>query len=384
MPGTFSRQAVAIMIAAAVAIAGRPAHADGPFYTQFEAGAAFGLKSTKTVDGGPGKTKFDDTPIVGLGLGYVVPGDLAGFRLRTELAVDYFSGLPLKSSEIASDGFGNPINLRSQGKIQSVFVSSNAWIDIPTGTPLVPYVGGGLGWAHNRLGQTTQSTPGSNDFYLTGRSHDNLAWTAGAGVSYPVADALSLDIDYRYTRLGSVRTGDRVHFTDAFGDAGSLFNPPNTIHLQVQAVLVGFRWSFGGEEPEPVPAAAPPAPPASPLPPPPMKQAEAQRSYQVFFDFDQSLITKAAAETIAKAAAAAKSGESANITVVGHTDTVGSVKYNQALSERRASAVKEQLVADGVPTGEIATSGVGKSELLVATKDGVREPQNRRAEITIQ
>ncbi|MDB5359162.1 MAG: hypothetical protein JWO51_459, partial [Rhodospirillales bacterium] len=77
-------------------------------------------------------------------------------------------------------------------------------------------------------------------------------------------------------------------------------------------------------------------------------------------------------------------GHMTQINVTGHTDTVGSAKYNQALSERRAAAVKQQLITDGVPSAEIATSGVGKSGLLVPTADGVREPQNRRAEIVLQ
>ena len=70
--------------------------------------------------------------------------------------------------------------------------------------------------------------------------------------------------------------------------------------------------------------------------------------------------------------------------MTGHTDTVGSAAYNQALSERRAASVQRVLVADGVPGGEITTIGVGKTGLLVPTADGVREPQNRRAEIVLQ
>ncbi len=84
---------------------------------------------------------------------------------------------------------------------------------------------------------------------------------------------------------------------------------------------------------------------------------------------------------IQSAADSAKAGNLTRITVTGHTDTVGPAPYNQALSERRAAAVKRQLVADGVTDGDIAASGVGKAGLLVPTADGVREPQNRRVEI---
>jgi iron complex outermembrane receptor protein len=129
-------------------------------------------------------------------------------------------------------------------------------------------------------------------------------------------------------------------------------------------------------------------PPPPPLPAPaaaaPVATPEAARSFQVFFDFDKSDITAAAAKVIQAAADAVKAGHVVQITVTGHTDTVGSASYNQGLSERRAASVKQTLVADGVAGGEITTIGVGKTGLLVPTADGVREPQNRRAEIVLQ
>jgi outer membrane protein OmpA-like peptidoglycan-associated protein len=55
-----------------------------------------------------------------------------------------------------------------------------------------------------------------------------------------------------------------------------------------------------------------------------------------------------------------------------------------ALSLRRANAVKDALVREGVPAQAIAVIGRGEAGLLVKTADGVREPQNRRVEIVIQ
>ncbi len=124
-----------------------------------------------------------------------------------------------------------------------------------------------------------------------------------------------------------------------------------------------------------------PAPQPAPAPAP---APVAQRSYQVFFDFDQSVITAAAARVIAEAAQNAKSGGTSRIDLTGHTDAAGTVKYNLALSERRAAAVKAELVRDGITASMIATKGVGKAGQLVPTGDGVREPQNRRVEIVLQ
>jgi outer membrane protein OmpA-like peptidoglycan-associated protein len=162
------------------------------------------------------------------------------------------------------------------------------------------------------------------------------------------------------------------------GYAAADFGPPR---------MFGGRLRYHFAIPKAPTAPANPAIEAPPPPPPPAPVAaapEAQRQFQVFFDFDKSDITAAAADVITAAANTVKSGHIATVNVTGHTDTVGTVKYNQALSERRAAAVKAALIADGVSADEITAAGVGKTDLLVPTKDGVREPQNRRAVILMQ
>lgn len=104
-------------------------------------------------------------------------------------------------------------------------------------------------------------------------------------------------------------------------------------------------------------------------------------TYQIFFDFDKSNLSPSARAIIHRAAEHVKNGNSVRITVIGHTDTVGSATYNMGLSDRRAEAAASEMIADGVPGAEIETHGVGKSDLLVPTADGIREPRNRRVEI---
>jgi hypothetical protein len=103
----------------------------------------------------------------------------------------------------------------------------------------------------------------------------------------------------------------------------------------------------------------------------------------VFFDWDSTRLSDASLNVISQAAGAFKSKAGARITATGHTDTTGSDAYNMALSLRRANAVKDALVREGVPATAITVVGRGKSGLLVQTGDGVREPQNRRVEIAI-
>lgn len=107
-------------------------------------------------------------------------------------------------------------------------------------------------------------------------------------------------------------------------------------------------------------------------------------SFLVFFDWDKSDLNAASIETIARAAAAYRAKGGAQIKATGHTDTSGPDTYNMALSLRRANAVKDALVRDGVPERDISVVGVGESQPLVRTSDGVREAQNRRVEIVIR
>lgn len=105
--------------------------------------------------------------------------------------------------------------------------------------------------------------------------------------------------------------------------------------------------------------------------------------YMVFFEFDESYLTAEGRRVVEAAAQSARQDGYAQVTVTGHTDTVGSAEYNQALSERRAESVRAALVELGIPGDQITTRGVGFNDLLVPTGDGVREAQNRRAVIDI-
>jgi OmpA-OmpF porin, OOP family len=72
------------------------------------------------------------------------------------------------------------------------------------------------------------------------------------------------------------------------------------------------------------------------------------------------------------------------LTVAGHTDTVGTVQFNDALSLRRAERVRALLIARGIAPDSINAIGRGKRELRVPTPDGTPEPRNRRVEITVR
>ena len=73
-----------------------------------------------------------------------------------------------------------------------------------------------------------------------------------------------------------------------------------------------------------------------------------------------------------------------DIAVIGHTDTVGGLSYNDRLSLARAERMRMMMVEMGIPAERIQAAGRGKRELLVPTEDNVGEPRNRRVEISVR
>ena len=72
------------------------------------------------------------------------------------------------------------------------------------------------------------------------------------------------------------------------------------------------------------------------------------------------------------------------VSVVGHTDSIGSRRYNQGLSMRRATAVAEYMTSRGVPPGNIAVAGAGESQPVASNRTRRGRAANRRAEVAAQ
>ncbi len=120
----------------------------------------------------------------------------------------------------------------------------------------------------------------------------------------------------------------------------------------------------------------------TPLPPPP-KVIE-RLILHLNFDFDKSDIRNPDLAEVQKAVEFAKKYPGYQLSIEGHTDSIGSEKYNQGLSERRAAAVKAYLLKQGVADGQrIKTVGHGESKPVAdnATEKGRFE--NRRVEILV-
>ena len=238
----------------------------------------------------------------------------------------------------SNSGNGPGITNQVYGEIHQVSAMANVLYDFAPGATITPYIGAGAGVAFIDNALATPCSLCSTEF----------AYQGIVGLGWNVSQSFRVDLDGRY--YGTTNPGGFQN---------------NNI-----GVMLGVSYKFGQPE------AAPPPPPAAPV-----SQAT---SFLVFFDWDRSDLSAQAQATIGQAAQAFKTRGSARITATGHTDRSGPDNYNMALSLRRANAVKDALVRDGVPATSISVVGKGETQPLVQTADGVREPQNRRVEIVIQ
>lgn len=103
----------------------------------------------------------------------------------------------------------------------------------------------------------------------------------------------------------------------------------------------------------------------------------------VLFGFDKSDLTPGAKSTIRDLNTILLKYPDENVLVIGHTDNVGSVSYNQQLSERRASSVANYLIALGVSPGRISTKGMGESDPKVPNDTEAHRAENRRVEFVL-
>jgi outer membrane protein OmpA-like peptidoglycan-associated protein len=289
-------------------------------------------------------------------VGYSVDGDLRFFGETNALQDDW----------MGSAGFGYAFQNGFRAEAELAYRNNEVdnWNDDASVTSLMfnlyydfnrdgmiqPYIGAGIGYGR---------------LEFLDQDDSSMAWQAMVGAAVVLSPQWDLDIGYRYFQMP---------------DASLDFEGGVDAEYTHQAVTVGLRYQFAAPPPPPPPPLPPPPPPP---PPPPVAAVCPTSDFVVYFEWDRSNLNQAALETIDAAVSRARQCNVGGVLVIGHTDTSGSTAYNQGLSERRASVVRDALVARGISAASIRTEAHGETDLARPTRDGVREPLNRRTAVTI-
>lgn len=188
----------------------------------------------------------------------------------------------------------------------------------------------------------------------------SAAFSTGAGLNFALNEHWMLGVFGRWNRLYQ-----RVHGT---GDAKYI------------TTGVSLTYNFGAEAPPP-----PPPPPAAPRAQAPAPRPSEKRIVLrgVNFDFDKSNIRADARPILDEAITLLKQEGSISIVTEGHTDAKGTDEYNQRLSVRRATAVKDYLVRGGVSPSRIRIEGFGESKPVASNETDDGRAQNRRVELRV-
>lgn len=136
-------------------------------------------------------------------------GGGAGWRftpnLRGDITFDYRGDYDQRTN------FG--IGPGAKSGLHNWTLMANGYYDftVPGIMPLVPYVGGGIGIAHNSVDGVSVAVPGTGVASLTGHDSNQFAWQLSAGVAYNFTPTLALDVGYRYLDAGSAGFAGHLH-----------------------------------------------------------------------------------------------------------------------------------------------------------------------------
>ncbi len=108
--------------------------------------------------------------------------------------------------------------------------------------------------------------------------------------------------------------------------------------------------------------------------------------FMVFFEWNEATLTRNSINVIEAIAQELymRDAEISQINITGHSDTSGGTEYNDNLSSERAINISYALIQYGIPHKKMYVEGMGERDLMLKTPDNMREPSNRRVEITLE
>lgn len=244
-----------------VGIASSPDFRSSLFNTQDD-GSLLRLSSADvdTLGIGRDSQSIGDSAILGIGVGYQWNP-----WLRFDATGEYRTSQALNSIEHYDAGYafnqgvgydavptGQFAHDEYHGQVQSTVFLVNGYVDLGTWYRMTPYLHGGVGFAYNHLstmvdrgagvdvkdfdGNVVSAGYGEGGFGTTrGVEKFDLAWAAGAGVSYDITRNVKLDLSYRYLDMGTIKTG-------LYECNAGCLRESQRIHLASNDIRLGLRW----------------------------------------------------------------------------------------------------------------------------------------------
>lgn len=367
--------AKAILISAATLAQPSQAEDDKYYYAGFHAGMS--VRPDHNLQGRVTSPLNIGTESKVGGVGGVYIGrNINDWRVEFEYALRHnnFNSITVNNADTLPllDGFSN-----AQGSVQSDSLMANLHYKFAEADDWKAYAGIGAGMTLLELDNLR-----SGDVLIS----NSRAWEP------------SMQAMLQITRsLGGLEMGLGVRHFRSFRAKLDTEALGATYRNHVNEVFARISWKFGESKSRPAEPAPAPMPVAEPAPAPVVTQAQRPAApvqpeptpaplpgpYMVFFEFDKSNLTADALSILDVAAEDYREHGAARIKATGHADRSGTSKYNLALAMRRAEAVRDALVARGIPVRSIRIRSLGETSPLVPTEDGVREWQNRRVEIVL-
>ncbi len=205
-----------------------------------------------------------------------------------------------------------------------------------------------------------------NEYFEASRAHINARY------NHVIAQARTLSSMGRLNAALGVSRPDQPTATDAGQDRGEL--PPEELcPFEAPAMLMVDK-TMPPRAPRVMPA---PVAPKAAIP------AKTTLSSDALFDFDKAVLKPEGKQNLDELIKQIKEGNLDVAIAVGHTDSVGTVEYNQRLSVARATSVKAYMVSQGIPSNLIRVEGKGKSEPVADNATAEGRSKNRRVEIFV-
>lgn len=314
-------------------------------------------------NGVPLDVDYEDNPIYETGIGATIAPNL---RAELELAFSPHNFKQVNTAAVSGD-------LSSLSLAGNLFYDFKQFHQVDNIIPyldnkkITPYIGLGAGVSHIKIDDVNPILATSFDDSVSAPFIQGIV-----GVGFQITDHYSLYTEYKRREVSDIEVRSE--------DGGTKLN----LGYGDNRFMLGLRYSFSGLE---VAADKPATQPIDFVPVNPQEEEvfnpPMPETITIFFRFNDSQITQEAARALEMyySDMQAATNLPIELEVYGHTDRSGSIALNNRLSLQRAMNVSQFFINAGVNEDNVAVYPKGEYEPLKLTKDGVREPKNRRVEV---